>query len=160
MLKKIIKLWFSIPKIHFRNPVRLSKRDSREYEWFIDRRHVGFDERALWNLDYDLSVKICKYLKKEISEFCQINLSLAEFDIWFNATESTDDLNWLLQRVKAYRDWKCPLFWRDINDDVLSDNKQFEILNCLINIIETKLKNKTTNEDIKYIYEYIFDLGW
>ncbi len=52
----LAKKFYSLPRLRpvFKVGFKRLKRDKREYDWFLQRRKHGFDERATWSLDSEI----------------------------------------------------------------------------------------------------------
>lgn len=167
MINFILKLWFKIPHIKFRNPFIFQKRDKRELEWFKERRKYGFDERTLWGLNSVINDKVMAwhgysfYDNRPDDHFCDIE----EFKQWFIGCQKKD-LKWVYDRIDRYVNWNCPTFFikpggfTDKGSIYIDDKESKLILQeCLI-LINNRINNENKPGDPEYLFKYIFTLGW
>jgi len=163
MFDNIIKWYYMIPKVKFRNPFRFEKRDSREPQWFKMRRKYGFDERELWCLGHLLNDKIKKFLnipiEKEYHETTFVTLQ--QFTEWFKNCP-VEDITWLYNRVHVYIEFDCPTFYRLDNEYVSAPGaEQIRIKNKLYNLLGSKKEIMIlTDKEIEFVFNHVFDLGW
>ena len=166
MLNKIIRWYFTLPRIkfNFKNIFSIYKLDDRSYDWYKCRKKYGFDERELWNLGSNLDYIITEYLdikrtKNKYGDLESINISLTQFLEWFK--NDIIGVEWFSNRVNAYNDWDCPTFFMDKTKDDYSnlpDDKQKEIMNKMCELL--KSDNHIDDKEIEYVYEHVFKLGW
>ncbi len=116
MIFTIIKLFYALPvlrinmefsKWSFKFHARIVKRDSRSFEWFLERRKYGFDERELWGLSQYFLEKLSKIVNSDDPE----TISLREVVSIAN-NRNIDFVNlikWFIDRVNLYNKWECPL---------------------------------------------------
>jgi len=157
----LIKTYYKIPTMHWRNPISFRKRDNRNLQWFKQRRKYGFDERELWNLGGTLQEAACIFLKIDKTVYSEFTyaLSVEQFKKWFE--KDNYGVKWISDRITIYIDWNCPTFYMDQYYITLPSKEQLEILRRMSNIINSRLSNKTIKEeDIKFLHEHIFHLGW
>lgn len=155
----LIKKYYQIPTMHWRNPIRFEKRDDREFEWYQERKRYGFDERTMWNLGGFLHHAICEFLNiKDKDE--NYTVSLEEFKKWFE--NDGYGIEWISARLTIYIKWNCPTFYLDENYKNFPEEKQRDILNRMATILNTRIINKTkvSDVDIAFLHKHIFHLGW
>lgn len=162
MFNAIVKWYFSIPQIKFKpkNPFSIKARDDREFEWFQQRRIYGFDERSMWDLGNTLNIKIIDYLKLgRIDSFGEERrIRLNQFIEWFK--NDIAGVEWLYKRAHFYIvDYDCPTFWRLENEYVPApDEEQNKIKTELMKLLHVDAH--ADDNDIEFIYDHVFDLGW
>lgn len=165
MLDWAVKLYYRIPKPKWRNPIRLENRDSREFEWFLERRKYGFDERAMWHLGPNFVYRIRKFLNLESSsmeiDYLIRDLTLDEFECWVEMRDA-ETLKWMTERLALYIEWQCPTFYTDENHRSLPDATQKEILQRVANTLNDMMvvDKCISSADIKFVYDHVFHLGW
>jgi hypothetical protein len=154
----LIKTYYKIPTVHWRNPIRFEKRDDRNLQWFKQRRKYGFDERTMWNLGGILHHAICEFLNiKDKDE--NYTVSLEEFKKWL--IQDTYGVQWIYNRITIYIKWDCPTFYMDKNYQNFPPDIQKKMLHRMAKTIEDRLAKKTiSEEDVKFLHKHIFHLGW
>lgn len=105
LINNIVRLWFKIPRYTLKIKIQKVYVDKRSYEWYLDRKEHGFDERVLWNLSGYLDDRIRKTLELPPSE--TESVSLQDFRYWIRSSKSKEDLRWFADRVTKYVDWDC-----------------------------------------------------
>ena len=106
LINNIVRLWFKIPRYKLKIKLQKVHVDKRSYEWYLDRKEHGFDERVLWNLSAYLDDRIRKTLELPASEM--ENVDIHQFKLWMRSSKSKEDLIWFADRVTKYVDWECP----------------------------------------------------
>ncbi len=140
LIDKIVKKWYEIPAIiidksitknSFSFGIRIVKKDSRSFQWYKERKTLGFDERELWNLSCILFEKF--YLlhpefnidnidytpfmsdteRKEVRDTNYTNNRINDMRCYrtlFKDIYKYDELiNWFYPRMKEYIENECPL---------------------------------------------------
>lgn len=157
---QLVKWYYMIPKIkfHFKNIIRFEKCDSREVEWYFQRKQYGFDERSMWNFGSNLNYKIQKDLNIKLSYSINESsyVTLTQFLEWFK--NDIGGVKWLYKRAYFYLvAYDCPTFWNtDNNYETGAD--QEKIKTELIRILEPD--SHADDKEIEFLYKHIFDLGW
>lgn len=160
MLDWIVRQYYKIPhiSIRFKNLIVLRERDSRSFEWYKQRVEYGFDERLMWNLGTYLHHKICDFLKIESNDDTE-HVSIEQFTMWFNNDKA--GLKWISDRLCIYIKWECPTFFYDDDYRPMPDDFQQEQMRRLLATVNNKLADKEVrDEDVVFLYDNIFRLGW
>lgn len=102
----LIKFWYSLPRFQFFFKVKKYHLDSRSYDWYLQRKNYGFDERILWSLSdrVDILIRLRLSLPKEH------HVTSSDFKSWFLNDEFIDDVKWFSYKVDRYIEWECPYF--------------------------------------------------
>ena len=164
MINKILKLYYKIPSVKFRNPILFRKKDSRSLEWFHQRRKFGFDETALWNLSADFGQLILNDLNDVESQV----VSKEQFIDWCMKETSYKLLLWFYKRILVYQEYNCPTFFmvaENIRNKTgqlyLPKEEQKQIVQNLINTLSKRIKeNIIDKNDAIALEPVIFHFGW
>lgn len=154
----IMYLWYKLPSIKFVNPIKISKKDNRSFQWFTERYENGFDECELW----DLSAVLHHKISKEIDLKEPFIITKDKFSKWITNPKSIPTITWLLMRINKYIEWNCPTFYtNETNYVLLSEDIQKEYQVKIQTILNKIIKqNIISEEEVVFMYNHIFGFGW
>ena len=157
MINNIVKLWYKIPRYKLKISLRKERVDDRSFEWYLDRKKYGFDERELWNLSWDLQLKIEQALNLPKDNE---HISFNQFSMWFLSQKSNNDIKWFYDRVYRYVEWKCPYSTYIEDGKFVSRPEIDDILKKYVRILSSRIRNMILSfDEMEFLYKYN-KFGW
>ena len=161
IIEYFVKLWYKMPRYQISFSIDRKHVDDRSFDWYLERKKFGFDERALWNLSGNLDAKIKNFIRLPKSDEC---VSLEDFKFWFSFTNAREDVLWFYNRVCKYIEWECP-YSIYVNGTFLTKPEMSVILEKYKLVLWLKFVDLSEgssivkDEDIEFLYKYD-RFGW
>lgn len=107
---KVVKKWYSLPRFRpvFNIGIKKHKRDDREFDWYLDRRQYGVDERATWDLS---GAAVAWFLPRlKMYKLCT--------PFYPNNLDSMEEWHALIDDMLFFLEYKKVYGWQRRGDDV------------------------------------------
>lgn len=157
---KLIKFWYSLPRFSFSLKIKKYKLDKREFEWYMQRKKNGFDERVLWNLSSNFDALVRK--KYELPSDDENFLSNEVYNELFKREEFQSEAKWLYDRISFYVENNCPFSKYDNSKKrFLTEEENKIVFDKILLILNHKSNGgHIVDAEINYLLRYLGAFGW
>ncbi len=190
LIDRIKKQYYKTPSISFnfkfsksliKFEIRIDKKDSRAFEWYLERKKLGFDERELWSLSSRLFDKfhlVNPELNNDKIDYNdkqhRINIINSYKELSKSIDKYQDIMKWFYPRMKQYIEWGCPIslylngrkkylsksYKIDRNSYIIKEDCKIYTNVCLNTLNKLINKEETTYSERRELFYILDEFGW
>lgn len=118
----VVEQYYKIPKLKIRFSYFIEKRDDRSFEWYLQRKELGFDETDLWDLSNRIILEANRIygVSRELDTFERPKYNVSYVTIFRDMLNGNHErplaiAKFCLPRIETYIEWDCPFtVWKRI----------------------------------------------